>query len=155
MQIFNTTIKIQFFDFDKNYFLWKPFSGFDLASARNDFALLHLKDDFELSETIDTICLPKSSDTSNEFLDECFATGWGKDSNGEWIRCVCLSACPFVQMYECFFKQTQLRPRRKRYVASPANRLPILYWFYRRRLASEKLVQTVRNLKCHSPLRKT
>ncbi len=56
--------------------------GFDLASARNDFALLHLKEDFKLSETIDTICLPKSKNTENEYLDECYAAGWGKDSNG-------------------------------------------------------------------------
>ena len=59
------------------------FPGFDLATARNDYGLLHLEFDFELSETIDTICLPKSPDTATEFIDDCYAAGWGKDSNGK------------------------------------------------------------------------
>jgi hypothetical protein len=67
----------------ENEYLNITLLGFDLASARNDFGLLHLESDFELSETIDTICLPKSPDTATEFLDDCYAAGWGKDSNGK------------------------------------------------------------------------
>ncbi len=56
-----------------------------MVTARNDFGLLHLEDDFVLSETIDTICLPKSPNTGKEFLDDCYAAGWGKDSNGNHL----------------------------------------------------------------------
>ena len=63
-------------------YLISKISGFDLATARNDFGLLHLTEDFPLSEHIDTVCLPKSQATATEYLDDCYAAGWGKDSNG-------------------------------------------------------------------------
>jgi hypothetical protein len=62
--------------------------AFDSKNLENDFALIHLEEDFQLTQHINTMCLPDpvfeddSYDTTN-----CFATGWGKDkfgSDGEY-----------------------------------------------------------------------
>jgi hypothetical protein len=43
----------------------------------NDFALLHMTEDFKLARHINTVCLPKKpKDLEQEFeLEGCFATG--------------------------------------------------------------------------------
>jgi len=53
---------------------------FNGRNLQNDFALLYTEEDFELSNHIDTVCLP----TPEELFegDTCFATGWGKDKFG-------------------------------------------------------------------------
>ena len=58
--------------------------AFDSANVRNDFALLHLADEFDLSDPakINTICLPSSKRAQDYDQEGCFATGWGKDSPG-------------------------------------------------------------------------
>ena len=50
-------------------------------SNRNNIALLFTEQDFDLSEHIDTICLPQPEDVFDNQV--CFATGWGKDQFGE------------------------------------------------------------------------
>jgi hypothetical protein len=64
--------------------------GFNNKSLANDFALIHLQEKFELSNHINTICLPDRYQYKNQdtyYTDNCFATGWGKDkfeNDGEY-----------------------------------------------------------------------
>jgi len=46
----------------------------------NDVGLLFTKEEFVLSQHIDTVCLPHPEETF--ITDTCFATGWGKDKFG-------------------------------------------------------------------------
>jgi len=50
--------------------------------AHNDVSILVLEQPFELDRHIDTICLPSQDDVSHISLEECIATGWGKDRFG-------------------------------------------------------------------------
>ena len=60
--------------------------AFDSKNLQNDFALIHLKEEFPLSQHINTMCLPDPFYAEEEFDDDetsydtsdCFATGWGK-----------------------------------------------------------------------------
>jgi len=73
--------------------------AFDNKNLQNDFALIHLEEEFPLTEHINTMCLPDPfySEDSEDFDSDhhetsyddsdCFATGWGKDkfgSDGEY-----------------------------------------------------------------------
>merc|ERR1712018_942352 len=69
--------------------------AFDSKNLQNDFALIHLKDEFPLTQHINTMCLPDpfyaedfdSDDEPSYENSNCFATGWGKDkfgSDGEY-----------------------------------------------------------------------
>merc|ERR1719297_164535 len=49
---------------------------FDARNLKNDFAVLFTSQEFELSDHIDTACLPEPGDSFNG------ATGWGKDKFG-------------------------------------------------------------------------
>ena len=53
---------------------------FEARNLRNDFAVLFTSQDFELSDHIDTACLPQPGDAFDGAT--CFATGWGKDKFG-------------------------------------------------------------------------
>merc|ERR1719393_617627 len=53
---------------------------FDARNLKNDFAVLFTSQEFELSDHIDTACLPEPGDSFNGAT--CFATGWGKDKFG-------------------------------------------------------------------------
>jgi len=70
--------------------------GFDSKNLQNDFALIHLAEEFPLTQHINTMCLPDPFYADDEEFDDdensydtsdCFATGWGKDkfgSDGEY-----------------------------------------------------------------------
>jgi len=89
-----------------------------VVTARNDFGLLHLEDDFVLSETIDTICLPKSPNTGKEFLDDCYAAGWGKDSNGNHLYTLYSLSVPGGYIYpHCIIRKSRPRYPYKRKVS--------------------------------------
>jgi hypothetical protein len=63
--------------------------GFEPALVRNDFALLHLNSEFELSDTLDTICMPGNTNATTDAIGEqCIATGWGKDTAGKKVYTV-------------------------------------------------------------------
>jgi len=47
--------------------------------AHNDIAIIILENDFTLDRHIDTICLPSRVDRSEISIEDCIATGWGKD----------------------------------------------------------------------------
>lgn len=51
------------------------------GGLHNDVALLFLKKDVEMAETIDTICLPSQDQPID--ITRCFATGWGKNKFGD------------------------------------------------------------------------
>merc|ERR1719384_1260318 len=53
---------------------------FEARNLKNDFAVLFTSGEFELSDHIDTACLPQPGDVFNGAT--CFATGWGKDKFG-------------------------------------------------------------------------
>merc|ERR1719266_1317408 len=53
---------------------------FEARNLRNDFAVLFTSQEFELSDHIDTACLPQPGDAFDGAT--CFATGWGKDKSG-------------------------------------------------------------------------
>merc|ERR1712119_170951 len=53
---------------------------FEARNLRNDFAVLFTSQEFELSDHIDTACLPQPGDAFDG--TKCFATGWGKDKFG-------------------------------------------------------------------------
>ena len=54
---------------------------FNSRNLANDLALLFLESDFELSENVDTVCLPQPNEEFDE--DRCWVTGWGKDEFGK------------------------------------------------------------------------
>ena len=58
--------------------------SFDSKNLQNDFALIHVQDEFPLTQHINTMCLPDPiyDDDSYDHSD-CFATGWGKDKFGK------------------------------------------------------------------------
>jgi secreted trypsin-like serine protease len=64
--------------------------AFNKKNLQNDFALIHLQEEFPLTEHINTMCLPDpfysedfDSDYETSYDDsDCFATGWGKDKFG-------------------------------------------------------------------------
>jgi len=62
--------------------------AFDSKNLQNDFALIHLKEEFQLTQHINTMCLPDPIyDEESYEKEDCFATGWGKDkfgSDGEY-----------------------------------------------------------------------
>jgi len=67
--------------------------AFDSKNLQNDFALIHLEEEFQLTSHINTMCLPDpdsydSYDEPDSYDKEnCVATGWGKDkfgSDGEY-----------------------------------------------------------------------
>jgi hypothetical protein len=62
--------------------------AFDGKNLQNDFALIHLKEEFALTQHINTMCLPDPLyDEVSYEKEDCFATGWGKDkfgSDGEY-----------------------------------------------------------------------
>ena len=47
----------------------------------NDIALVILNEPFNISENVDTICIPVQD--ANFDGSRCYATGWGKDSFGK------------------------------------------------------------------------
>jgi len=53
---------------------------FEARNLKNDFAVLFTSQEFELSDHIDTACLPEAGETFAGTT--CFATGWGKDKFG-------------------------------------------------------------------------
>merc|ERR1712119_175091 len=53
---------------------------FEPRTLQNDFAVLFTSQEFELSDHIDTACLPEAGETFSGTT--CFATGWGKDKFG-------------------------------------------------------------------------
>merc|ERR1712088_1140228 len=53
---------------------------FEPRNLQNDFAVLFTSQEFELSDHIDTACLPQAGETFAGTT--CFATGWGKDKFG-------------------------------------------------------------------------
>jgi len=53
---------------------------FEPRNLQNDFAVLFTSQEFELSDHIDTACLPEAGETFAGTT--CFATGWGKDKFG-------------------------------------------------------------------------
>jgi len=55
---------------------------FNPRNLQNDFALLHLEEEFELQAHINTICLPDQYYKNYQDQD-CAATGWGKDRFGK------------------------------------------------------------------------
>lgn len=55
---------------------------FNPKNLQNDFALLHLEQEFVLQPHINTICLPDQNYDNFETLG-CAATGWGKDKFGK------------------------------------------------------------------------
>ena len=57
---------------------------FNPSTLHNDFALLHLTEEVDLSDTskVNTICLPSARTALDYDPNQCFATGWGKDSTG-------------------------------------------------------------------------
>ena len=57
---------------------------FNSRNLWNDFAILHLEDDFDLESHINVICLPTEADFQDFDKDKCVATGWGKDSLGKF-----------------------------------------------------------------------
>jgi len=60
--------------------------AFDSKNLQNDFALIHLAEEFPLTQHINTMCLPDPFYADEEFDDDetsydtsdCFATGWVK-----------------------------------------------------------------------------
>ncbi|XP_043196552.1 phenoloxidase-activating factor 2-like [Amphibalanus amphitrite] len=54
--------------------------GFNAATLYNDVALLQLVHGVEVQQHINTICLPDPQFSVDIHLDECVATGWGKES---------------------------------------------------------------------------
>ena len=58
---------------------------FNPLNLQNDFALIHMAENFILSPAVDTICLPdRAQEENSQYLKEnCFATGWGKDKFGK------------------------------------------------------------------------
>ena len=63
--------------------------AFDSKNLQNDFALIHLEEEFQLTSHINTMCLPDpdsydSYDEPDSYDKEnCIATGWGKDKFGK------------------------------------------------------------------------
>ena len=66
--------------------------AFDSKNLQNDFALIHLAEEFPLTQHINTMCLPdpfyadddEFNDDENSYdTSDCFATGWGKDEWGK------------------------------------------------------------------------
>jgi len=55
---------------------------FNSKNLQNDFALIHLEEEFVLQPHINTICLPDQRYDDYQDLD-CAATGWGKDRFGK------------------------------------------------------------------------
>jgi len=53
---------------------------FEPRNLQNDFAVLFTSQEFELSDHIDTACLPEAGESFSG--TSCFATGWGKDKFG-------------------------------------------------------------------------
>jgi len=62
--------------------------AFDSKNLQNDFALIHLEEEFQLTQHINTMCLPDPDLEEDSYdTENCFATGWGKDkfgSDGEY-----------------------------------------------------------------------
>ena len=56
---------------------------FNPRNVWNDFAIIHLENDFELDAHINVICLPTETDFEDFDKTKCVATGWGKDSIGK------------------------------------------------------------------------
>ncbi|XP_037048739.1 phenoloxidase-activating factor 2-like isoform X2 [Bradysia coprophila] len=54
--------------------------GFSKQSLHNDIALLILTSPVELTDTVNTVCLPQMNAQYND--QRCFVSGWGKDSYG-------------------------------------------------------------------------
>ena len=57
----------------------------DKRRLYNDIALLHLAEDFELKENLDTVCLPNFIEEQEKSFDtnDCYVMGWGKNAFGE------------------------------------------------------------------------
>jgi len=53
---------------------------FEPRNLQNDFAVLFTSQEFELTDHIDTACLPQAGESFDGTT--CFATGWGKDKFG-------------------------------------------------------------------------
>lgn len=54
--------------------------SFHTNNLHNDFAIVILKTPFDLAPNVNTICLPRASDSFDS--QRCTATGWGKDNFG-------------------------------------------------------------------------
>lgn len=77
--------------------------AFNKNLLTNNFALLHLAEEFNLTDHIDTICLPESPDKLTD-VDEtnCIATGFGKDSfHGEYQTSLKQVELSMVKSKEC------------------------------------------------------
>jgi hypothetical protein len=57
--------------------------AFNDANLHNDYALLHLTEDFDLAPHINVVCLPTDEHFDDFIKEECVAAGWGKDSVGK------------------------------------------------------------------------
>ncbi|XP_043204274.1 phenoloxidase-activating factor 2-like [Amphibalanus amphitrite] len=79
-------------------------------NLHNDIALLFLNGEVPLQEHIDTICLPEAN-SQPVYGENCFATGWGKDSfeQGQFQLVLKQVALPLVNHGTC---QNQLRATR-------------------------------------------
>ena len=53
---------------------------FNPRNVWNDFAIIHLENDFELDAHINVICLPTETDFEDFDKTKCVATSWGKES---------------------------------------------------------------------------
>ena len=85
--------------------------AFNNRSLANDFAVLHLSQEFVLSPHVDVACLP-TGDYSNYDKANCVAMGWGKDEFGDKGQYqVILRQVPLdlVSNYDC---QERLRDSR-------------------------------------------
>ena len=71
---------------DRKVKKWTIHPLFKPDNLHYDFAVIHLETPFEFSEHIRPICLPDPVASTSSFANqECFATGWGKDSFGKQL----------------------------------------------------------------------
>lgn len=97
---------------DRSVLLVVKHSRFDAATLHNDIALLILKQPFELTQTVNTICLPVLN-FSPEHNTKCTVSGWGKDArNGRYQSILRKVEVPFVARQECkqILRGTRLGP---------------------------------------------
>lgn len=58
-------------------------ANFNSGGLYNDISLLILAEPFEYAANVDVICLPDREITESNI--ECVASGWGKDSFGNYL----------------------------------------------------------------------
>lgn len=61
----------------------KSIHDYNPATKENNILLLVLKQNFQLTAVVNTLCLPASNfDFGNSHQPDCYATGWGSDTFG-------------------------------------------------------------------------